>query len=440
MFLATPTEQVRLPGGWGHRTFTDVAGRFAFPDPGEPWAVVARTDAGVAVAEFPADRTDAGTLKLQPWGVIRGAFSDGGKPVRGAFVHTSVVRVPDLSRPRLQFALQATTDEDGRFEFTRVPPGPVSVQVLIGPWNDPGFGAGPSVPLDLKPGARVNLNLGSGGATLTRQVKLTGKVPVELDCTYSLNYLVRREPGITPPPEVAAAGFDARAGWRDAWRQTEEGRAYLGTLSNWFVKLAPDGTFRVSGVSAGEYDLAVAVYAKPSGCLTDPLARTVVRVTVTADDVARGTLKVPEVTAEVEPVPTVGDTPAITFTRADDTKGTLADFRDRYTVVHFWASWCGPCKKQLPALKKLHERFAGRDLAALSLSLDENPASWQAALKGLDLPGAQGRLGERGAAGVSSVPSYWLLDPRGKIVAKANDPDQLATELEQRLKRVPAKP
>src|SRR5262245_51299261 len=161
----------------------------------------------------------------------------------------------------------------------------MSVVVSLGPWQDEGFRSGPAVPLNLKPGERVDLELGSGGATLTGKVKLTGKLPEGLDCTYSLNYLVRREPGITPPPEVAATGFDARNGWRDAWHQSSEGLAYLSTLQRWFVKLAPDGSFRVSGVPPGEYDLAVAVYAKPSGCLIDPLARRVVRVTVTAADV-----------------------------------------------------------------------------------------------------------------------------------------------------------
>ncbi|QJW97022.1 sigma-70 family RNA polymerase sigma factor [Frigoriglobus tundricola] len=438
VLLATPTEQVRLSRDDNHRAFTDASGRFEFPDPGEPWAVIARTDAGFALAEFPADRADAGALKLRPWGAVRGAFSDGGKPVRGATVFASPVRVLDLTRPCVEFGLQATTDADGRFEFPRVPPGAVSVRVHLGPWKDKGFRSGPSAPLDLQPGERIELNLGSGGATLTGKVKLTGTVPADLDCTYSLNYLVRREPGIAPPPEVAAAGFDARKGWRDSWRQTTEGLVYLSTLSSWFVKLAPDGTFRVSGVPAGEYDLAVAVYAKPSGCLIDPLARRVVRVTVTAADAARGELKVPEVTAEVEAVPAVGDEPALSFQRADGKDGTLADCRDKYTVVHFWESWCAPCKKQLPALKKLHERFAARGLATLSLSLDEDPAAWRAALKGLDLPWAQGRLGAGGAAGVSGVPAYWLLDPAGKIVAKVDDPDQLAAALEDKLKRVPA--
>lgn len=121
------------------------------------------------------------------------------------------------------------------------------------------------MPLDLKPGQQVELNLGGGATIVKGKVKLTGKVPANLDCNYSLNCLVERAPGIDPPPEIARLGFDARKGWRDRWKESPEGLAYFSTLRHWFVKLAPDGSFRISGVPPGEYDLAIAVYAKPDG-------------------------------------------------------------------------------------------------------------------------------------------------------------------------------
>ena len=52
----------------------------------------------------------------------------------------------------------------------------------------------------------------------------------------------------------------------------------------------------------------------------------------------------------------------------------------------------------------------------------------------LELPWTQGRLEAAGAAGVSSVPAYWLLDPAGKIVAKVYDTDELAKQIAERLK------
>jgi thiol-disulfide isomerase/thioredoxin len=348
------------------------------------------------------------------------------------FVHP--VRLAAAGQPRLDDALQTVTGPDGTFAFPQVPPGPVCVRVHLGPWQDEGFRSAPSVPLELRPGERAQLALGSGGATLTGRVRLTGMVPAGLDCTYSLNHLVRREAGIAPPAEVAAAGFDVRHGWRQAWEKTPEGHTYLSTLHSWFVKLAPDGSFRVSGVPPGEYDLSVAVYGKPNGCLIDPLARRVVRVAVTAADAARGEVALPDTMAEVVPVPAVGDTPDLSFARPDGTSGVLAEFRGKPIVLHFWASWCLSCKAQLPALKALHQRFPDRGVAVLGLALDEDPAAWHAALESLQLPWAQGRAAASRVPGVSSVPAYWLLDPAGRIVAKTYDVDELARALDDVVK------
>jgi RNA polymerase sigma factor (sigma-70 family) len=413
VLLATPTEDIQLQQEMAnHKTFTDAAGHFTFPDPGEPFIVVAQSNVGFALAEFAAGQHDAGMLNLRPWASIRGQFRDGGKPVPGATMLLDLIRIDSLDRPRIDTTmLQTVTDPDGRFEFPRVPPVPVSVRVHLGPWNDPGFRSGPSVPLVLRPGQRAELNLGASGTIVKGKVRLTGKVPTDLDCNYSLNYLVRRAPGTEPPPEIARLGFDARKGWQEAWTQTPEGQAYFRTLRYWFVKLAPDGSFRISGVPTGEYDLAVAVYAKPDGCLVDPLARTVMRVIVSADDAVRSELSLREITAKIVPIPSVGDTPVLTFRRPDGENGTLKDHRGRYTVVHFWASWCGPCKQQLPGLRRLREQYASRGLAALSVSVDHIATEWRAALKQLDLPWPQGRLATAADAGVSSVPAYWLLDP-----------------------------
>ena len=437
VLLATPTQKARLSADQAlnnHRCFTDAARRFSFPDPGEPWVLFANSSSGFERIGPVTGQHDAGTLRLRPWASVRGQFRDDGKPISRATIILEAIGVHRADQPRIDEVLQTATDADGRFEFSRVPAGPLSVNVYLGPWMDEGFRSAPSVPLDLQPGQQADLLLGGAGTVVTGKVTLAGKAPADLDCTYSLNYLVSRKPTIDPPPAIAALGFDIRKGWQESWQNSPEGNAYLATLQHWFVKLAPDGAFRISGVPAGEYDLAVAIYAKPSGCLIDPLARKVVRVSVTEADAARGKLSLPEVVVTVVPIPAVGDTPELRFQCADGAAGTLADFRGHYTVVHFWASWCAPCKQRLPALRKLHERFAPRGLTTLGLSFDSEPTIWQEAVKQLELPWKVGRLATANGSGLSSVPAYWLLDPSGKLVGKVNDTDELATLLAEKVK------
>ncbi len=328
VLMATPTEVART-GDFGfptngHTAITDAGGHFSFPNPGESFTMLVQADAGFAMATFPAGQYDVGRLRLQPWASVRGQFRDGGQPIEQARFYLDPVRLYDDGRPMINAILHSNTDADGRFTFPRVPPVPVSLSVGLSARYESSFRSGPSVPLDLKPGQQVELDLGGGPTIVKGKVTLTGKLPADLDCTYSDNYFVLRAPGIAPPPELAAAGFDVRKGWRSTWRKSIEGLVYLKTLRHWFVKLAPDGAFRISGVPPGEYDLAIAVYAKPRAVDLDDLrAHKVVRVTVTAEDAARGELTLPEIAATVVPAPGVGDAPTLSFERADGAPGAL---------------------------------------------------------------------------------------------------------------------
>ena len=192
VLLATPSEEARcepiprvLSGrvlSGNHAAITDDAGRFSFPDPGEPFTEVARADAGFARADFPAGRHDTGMLRLQPWASVRGHFRDGGRPVRGAAIILQPLWLDSFDRPRVNATVGTRTDAEGRFEFEQVPPGPVCVRV------DPG----PSVPLDLQPGQQAELDLGGTGTVVKGKVTLTGKVPPGLDMGDSFIYLICR--------------------------------------------------------------------------------------------------------------------------------------------------------------------------------------------------------------------------------------------------------
>ena len=99
---------------------------------------------------------------------------------------------------------------------------------------------------------------------------------------------------------------------------------------------------------------------------------------------------------------------------------SLRDFRGKYVYIDMWATWCGLCQKELPYLKKLEEKFRGRNIAFVGLSIDADKAKWEARVKSGELCGTQLHIG-RGSKfqadyRISGIPRFILLDPNGRIV------------------------
>ena len=62
--------------------------------------------------------------------------------------------------------------------------------------------------------------------------------------------------------------------------------------------------------------------------------------------------------------------PALTFQTMDGHEASLADFAGKVVVLNLWATWCAPCREEMPSLDRLQARFADRDLVVLALSVD----------------------------------------------------------------------
>ena len=99
---------------------------------------------------------------------------------------------------------------------------------------------------------------------------------------------------------------------------------------------------------------------------------------------------------------------------------TLRDFRGKYIYIDMWATWCGPCQKELPFLKKLEEKFKGRNIVFVGLSIDQDKAKWAARVKSGALSGTQLHIGKgskfQSDYRISGIPRFILLDPNGRIV------------------------
>jgi len=117
----------------------------------------------------------------------------------------------------------------------------------------------------------------------------------------------------------------------------------------------------------------------------------------------------------------------------------LSDFRGKYVLVDFWASWCVPCREENPNIVKQYNTFKDKNFTVLGVSLDNNQAAWQKAIKddGLtwthvsDLQAWNSKAAE--LYKVSSIPASFLLNPEGLIVAKNIRGEKLAEFLEKTL-------
>ena len=102
----------------------------------------------------------------------------------------------------------------------------------------------------------------------------------------------------------------------------------------------------------------------------------------------------------------------------------LSDFKGKYTLVDFWASWCAPCRQENPNIVKQYQNFRDKGFTVLGVSLDNNPGSWMRAIEDDKLDWTQISDLQAWSSDlvtsyrIKAIPTSYLLDPEGKILAK----------------------
>ena len=121
---------------------------------------------------------------------------------------------------------------------------------------------------------------------------------------------------------------------------------------------------------------------------------------------------------------------------------SLSDFvsKNKYTLIDFWASWCGPCRKEMPNVVEAYKAFKDKGFGIVGISLDENADKWKEAITALNITWPQMSdlkfWQSEGAQlyAVNSIPHTVLIDGDGTIIARGLHGEGLQAKLAEVVK------
>lgn len=124
-----------------------------------------------------------------------------------------------------------------------------------------------------------------------------------------------------------------------------------------------------------------------------------------------------------------------------DTAGNIVrsvDFKGKYLLLDFWASWCGPCRANNPVLKKMFDKYRRSKFELVSISMDDNADKWKMAINKdsmnwiniSDLKASNSNVVIE--YGISAYPTYILIDPKGNVILRTeNEIDRIEEKLQE---------
>ncbi len=418
---------------------TDEQGRFRLNSDSTATGLIAIRHDGIAILGKDELAGNV-TLNLRPWGRLVGTVREYGRPVTNQQVWVSAATSANPWTAEFRTEMRGDTDGSGHFSFDCVPTGDYSVQRFI--YDAQGNGSsGPGTRVRVSSGATTSVVIGGTGRRVIG--RFTIKNPyVSIDWGRNRDWLSISSVRPTPPAGLKSADE------LTVWQNMPAIKQALDAYRSYPARLAPDGSFTIEEMAPGSYSIRLQIYdpRDPSAFAHSRyLAEYHATFEVPADGVSgeEKPLDIGSFDVTLKPQIEMGRTLAPPFeaTEMNGKKFALADFRGKYVVLDFWATWCGPCLAALPDLKKAQEKFGARpDFALVGLSLDNNIAEARDFLAKNDLPWTQGFLGSvlDGKTptdyGVSGIPALFIINPDGKFVETIQDSASLTSTLEKYLK------
>ncbi len=128
--------------------------------------------------------------------------------------------------------------------------------------------------------------------------------------------------------------------------------------------------------------------------------------------------------------------PAFTLKSPDDKRVSLDDFKGKYLLIDFWASWCPDCRKSNPYMVQLHDSLKEKGVQFLGISFDTDRQAWKNCIAKDSLAwnhASEMKKWKETAIsksyGIKWIPTFYLIDPKGRVVFTALDEEELKNKL-----------
>lgn len=125
---------------------------------------------------------------------------------------------------------------------------------------------------------------------------------------------------------------------------------------------------------------------------------------------------------------------------ANGQQAKLSELRGKFVLLHFWGSWCGPCRAENPFLAQLYRKYHDRGFEIFSIGEENSAGAWQKAIENDELPWTRHAIELKPFSGpvaqlynIHAIPATFLIDPNGVILGANLMPQQIDKLLAERL-------
>ena len=425
VYLATGREYLQLDGtevsSQNQETEsyeTDAGGHFELPPQTGDYYLVTAGPAGFGLVTQ-ADFTNSRTLTVQPWGRVEGTLLNRGRPMAGKELYYFI---GDGSEQRnLWMKTPVAVDEAGHFSFPTVPAGALRIE-LKQPLGARSWSYLELQTVDVKPGETQTVSLTLTGRAVTgrwvRGAGLSEAVNLEQG---NISLRPQAEP---PPLPKGMTDQEKIQQWYRDWVKSAEGKKYMAVQRRAVqLEMKADGTLHGEGLTPGKYTLAGNFWGNGSA------EAEIESRAITVPEESAGTgepFDLGEVVVKAVKHMNAGEAaPDFSVKTLDGQPLKLSDYRGKYVLLDFWATWCGPCVAETPNMKATYDAYGSNPkFVMISLSLDQQTELPQKFARTHDIKWVQGFLGDWSKDTVTKdysvrgIPSIFLIGPDGKIVAQ----------------------